>query len=201
MKKTDNVIRFDWAAKNILRDKASFVILEGFLSALLGEKVSIMELLESESNRQRRTAKANRVDVKAKNGKASEKDVDFKVDWLDSDFSDNDYSFNGSAENYAKIYPIEDEMLMDGANDVQYVLLTNSLKSKGRVDQMIDGQKPGTNFDVVGGYLLFETPVGNKLYTTDGKEIGDIPEIKQAFSVNRANTQRMLFIVEEVLLP
>ena len=69
MKKTDNVIRFDWAAKNILRDKASFVILEGFLSALLGEKVSIMELLESESNRQRRTAKANRVDVKAKNSK------------------------------------------------------------------------------------------------------------------------------------
>ena len=69
MKKTDNVIRFDWAAKNILRDKASFVILEGFLSALLNEKVTIIELLESESNRQRRTAKANRVDVKAKNNK------------------------------------------------------------------------------------------------------------------------------------
>ena len=69
MKKTDNVVRFDWAAKNILRDKASFVILEGFLSALLGEKVTIMELLESESNRQRRTAKANRVDVKAMNSK------------------------------------------------------------------------------------------------------------------------------------
>lgn len=69
MKKTDNVIRFDWAAKNILRDKASFVILEGFLSALLKEKVTIIELLESESNRQRRTAKANRVDVKAKNSK------------------------------------------------------------------------------------------------------------------------------------
>ena len=69
MKKTDNVIRFDWAAKNILRDKSSFVILEGFLTALLNEKVTIIELLESESNRQRRTAKANRVDVKAKNSK------------------------------------------------------------------------------------------------------------------------------------
>lgn len=69
MKKTDNVIRFDWAAKNILRDKASFVILEGFLSALLNEQVTIIELLESESNRQRRTAKANRVDIKAKNSK------------------------------------------------------------------------------------------------------------------------------------
>ena len=69
MKKTDNVIRFDWAAKNILRDKASFVILEGFLTTLLQEKVTIVELLESESNRQRRTAKANRVDIKAENGK------------------------------------------------------------------------------------------------------------------------------------
>ena len=69
MKKTNNVIRFDWAAKNILRDKASFVILEGFLTALLDEKVTIMELLESESNRQRRTAKSNRVDIKAENSK------------------------------------------------------------------------------------------------------------------------------------
>ena len=69
MKKTDNVIRFDWAAKNILRDKASFVILEGFLTALLKEKVTIIELLESESNRQRRTAKSNRVDIKAENSK------------------------------------------------------------------------------------------------------------------------------------
>ena len=69
MKKTDNVVRFDWAAKNILRDKASFVILEGFLTALLNEKVTIIELLESESNRQRRTAKANRVDIKAENSK------------------------------------------------------------------------------------------------------------------------------------
>ena len=69
MKKTDNVIRFDWAAKNILRDKASFVILEGFLTTLLQEEVTIVELLESESNRQRRTAKANRVDIKAENSK------------------------------------------------------------------------------------------------------------------------------------
>ena len=32
-------------------------------------------------------------------------------------------------------------------------------------------------------------------------QIGDIPEIKNAFSVNRANTQRMLFEVEAVLVP
>ena len=54
MEKNENVIRFDWAAKNILRDKATFVILEGFLSALLNEQVTIIDLLESESNRKQR---------------------------------------------------------------------------------------------------------------------------------------------------
>lgn len=62
MKKTDNVIRFDWAAKYMLRDKASFGILEGFLGALLNEEVRIVELLESESHRQNRNAKSNRVE-------------------------------------------------------------------------------------------------------------------------------------------
>ena len=67
MEKGENVIRFDWAAKNILRDKATFVILEGFLSALLNEQVTIIDLLESESNRKQRESKSNRVDIKAKN--------------------------------------------------------------------------------------------------------------------------------------
>lgn len=67
--KADNVIRFDWAAKYMLRDKSSFVILEGFLSALLNEEVKIMELLESESNRKNRDAKSNRVDIKTTDSK------------------------------------------------------------------------------------------------------------------------------------
>ncbi|MEK7434862.1 MAG: hypothetical protein AABZ74_17140 [Cyanobacteriota bacterium] len=40
------LVRFDWAIKNILRDKANFVILEGFLSELLKQDVKIIELLE-----------------------------------------------------------------------------------------------------------------------------------------------------------
>ena len=36
----DNLyIRFDWAIKHILRDKANFDILEGLISVLLGEEV------------------------------------------------------------------------------------------------------------------------------------------------------------------
>jgi len=57
------LIRFDWAIKYLLRDKANFDILEGFLSAVLGKNVRVMELLESESNQEREDDKFNRVDL------------------------------------------------------------------------------------------------------------------------------------------
>jgi hypothetical protein len=47
---TKRLIRFDWAIKTILRKKANFPILEGFLSELLHTDVVIESLLESESN-------------------------------------------------------------------------------------------------------------------------------------------------------
>ena len=65
----DNYIRFDWAIKRLLRQKANFGVLEGFLSVLLDEKVEIIELLESESNQLAIDDKFNRVDIKAKNSK------------------------------------------------------------------------------------------------------------------------------------
>jgi len=57
------LIRFDWAAKHILRDKANFDILEGFLTALLEKDIKIINLLESESNREDETDKFKRVDL------------------------------------------------------------------------------------------------------------------------------------------
>ncbi len=67
---TDNdFIRLDWAAKNILRDKADFEIFEGLMTVLFNEPVKIIELLESESNRESKESKSNRVDIKAKNSK------------------------------------------------------------------------------------------------------------------------------------
>lgn len=62
-------VRFDWAAKKILRDKANFSILEGLCTVLLQEPVHIIELLESESNQLDPSDKFNRVDIKAKNSK------------------------------------------------------------------------------------------------------------------------------------
>ena len=65
----DKYIRFDWAAKKILRDKSNFCILEGLITVLLNESVHIIELLESESNQDDPADKFNRVDIKAKNSK------------------------------------------------------------------------------------------------------------------------------------
>lgn len=62
-------IRFDWAAKKILRDKANFCILEGLITVLLQEPVHIIEILESEGNQETSSDKFNRVDIKAKNSK------------------------------------------------------------------------------------------------------------------------------------
>ena len=69
MDEANKFIRFDWAAKRILRDKANFSVLEGLLTVLLEEQVSIVELLESESNQDAPEDKFNRVDIKAKNSR------------------------------------------------------------------------------------------------------------------------------------
>jgi predicted transposase/invertase (TIGR01784 family) len=64
-----NLIRFDWAIKRLLRNKADFSVLEGFLSELLKEDVFIQSILESESNQKIDTDKFNRVDMLVKNSK------------------------------------------------------------------------------------------------------------------------------------
>lgn len=65
----DHCIRFDWAIKRLLRQKANFGVLEGFLTVFLNEKVEIVEILESEGNQEAADDKFNRVDIKAKNSK------------------------------------------------------------------------------------------------------------------------------------
>ena len=64
-----NYIRFDWAMKRLLRNKANFAVLEGFLTTLLNEKIVIQKLLESEGNQEDEFDKYNRVDMLAENSK------------------------------------------------------------------------------------------------------------------------------------
>lgn len=61
------LISFDWALKRLLRSKANYEVLEGFLSELLKQDIYILEVLESESNKTHRDNKLNRVDLKVKN--------------------------------------------------------------------------------------------------------------------------------------
>ena len=65
----DRYIRFDWAIKRLLRQKANFGVLNGFLTVMLREEVSILEILESEGNQESADDKFNRVDIKALNSK------------------------------------------------------------------------------------------------------------------------------------
>ncbi len=60
-----NLVRFDWAIKRLLRNKADYVVVEGLLTSLLGKTIKIQNLLESEGNQEQETDKFNRVDVLA----------------------------------------------------------------------------------------------------------------------------------------
>ena len=61
----ENYIRFDWAMKRLLRNKANHAVLEGFLSTLIGKKIKIQKFLESEGNQEDEEDKYNRVDILA----------------------------------------------------------------------------------------------------------------------------------------
>ena len=86
MARVRRLVSFDWALKKLLRSKANFGVLEGFLTELLGEKITICEILESESNRGSRNDKQNRLDLKARNHRGEfiiiEVQYDFQLDYL-----------------------------------------------------------------------------------------------------------------------
>lgn len=64
-----SLVRFDWAMKRLLRDKANFVVLEGFLSVLLDETVKIKQILSSQANKDEDDDKYNDVDILVENTK------------------------------------------------------------------------------------------------------------------------------------
>ena len=61
--RTRNMVSFDWAMKRLLRNKANFEVLEGFLSELLRRKIVIRQIGESEGNQSDKDDKTNRVDI------------------------------------------------------------------------------------------------------------------------------------------
>ncbi|MDR0758307.1 MAG: Rpn family recombination-promoting nuclease/putative transposase [Tannerella sp.] len=57
------LISFDYALKRLLRNKANYAVLEGFLSELLMRDISVKTIGESESNKEHPDDKYNRVDI------------------------------------------------------------------------------------------------------------------------------------------
>ena len=64
--KFTELVRFDWFMKYMFRDKRNHDVIEGFLSVLLKEDITIVEILESEGNKESKDDKFNRVDVMVK---------------------------------------------------------------------------------------------------------------------------------------
>ena len=57
------LISFDYAFKRLLRNKANYDVLEGFLSELLNEDIQVKSIGESESNKENKEDKYNKVDI------------------------------------------------------------------------------------------------------------------------------------------
>jgi len=80
------IISLDYAIKNVLRDKANFDVLSGFLTELLEKTVTVQEILESEGNVSSKELKVNRLDLKAKidNGELAVFEIQFfdQIDFL-----------------------------------------------------------------------------------------------------------------------
>jgi hypothetical protein len=57
------LVSFDWALKRLLRNKANYEVVEGFLSELLGRPIIVKNIPESSSNKEHPADKHNKVDV------------------------------------------------------------------------------------------------------------------------------------------
>jgi predicted transposase/invertase (TIGR01784 family) len=77
------LVSFDFAVKYLLRGKSDYVILSGFLSELMGKKVVVKGIMESESNKATKDDKTNRVDLIAQigSGELAVFEIQFLEEW------------------------------------------------------------------------------------------------------------------------
>lgn len=163
MLREDNIVRFDWALKRLLRHKADHTILNGFLSSLLNEKISITRMLESESNKEYEENKYNRVDMLAEDSKGQKILIEVQVETEDSYFHRmlfgtskviNEYLESGKGyENVVKVYSINivyfklgegsdyayhGKTEFKGMHDYDILELSPKLKEKFKIDHIYE---------------------------------------------------------------
>ncbi|MCP3932307.1 MAG: Rpn family recombination-promoting nuclease/putative transposase, partial [Bacteroidetes bacterium] len=76
----ERLVRFDWAMKKLLINKANFEILEGFLSELTRQDIKINKILENEGNKETPDDKQNRVDLLAETEQEELLLIEFQVE-------------------------------------------------------------------------------------------------------------------------
>ena len=74
-----NLVRFDWAMKKPLRSKANFNVLAGFLSELLHEDITILNILESERNKGHEDDYFSCVDVQIRNSAGEKMVIELQI--------------------------------------------------------------------------------------------------------------------------
>jgi len=77
------LVSFDFAVKYLLRGKRDFVVLNGFLSELLGKKVEVKSIEDVENIKDDKDDKTNRVDLKAliNGGEVVVFEIQFLQEW------------------------------------------------------------------------------------------------------------------------
>ena len=133
------IISFDYAIRDILRDKANFDILSGFLTELTEKPVTVQEVLESEGNPATIDGKVNRLDLKAKidGGELAVFEIQFfdRIDFL------GNILFNackavveqvsaGEPYDVKKVYSVNISYFNMGAIN-EYVFVANLFEFKG----------------------------------------------------------------------
>ena len=86
MPRKRQLVSFDWAMKRLLRQKANYVVLEGFLTELMREDIKIQSFEDSVSNQSDKEDKYNCVDILAKDSKGQliliEVQYDSEIDYF-----------------------------------------------------------------------------------------------------------------------
>ncbi|MCB1156689.1 MAG: Rpn family recombination-promoting nuclease/putative transposase [Leptospiraceae bacterium] len=159
MNNKDLLIRFDWVIKTMLRDKANFDIIEGFLSALLKEEITVLEILESESNQQNASQKYNRVDVLIRDSKDRKLIIEVQSD-SESDFLErllfgtsktivDHFRLGESYSNISKIISVSvqyfnmgrgTDYIYYGSTEIRGMHTNELLDVREKVETMIDGE-------------------------------------------------------------
>jgi len=189
------IISFDYAIKEILRDKANFDVLSGFLSELLERPVNVLDVLESEGNPEGLDGKVNRLDLKAKidDGELAVFEIQYfdQVDFLGKVLFNAckavvEQVSKGKQYDVKKVYSINIAYYDMGAKD-EYVFVANLSEFKGlHFEEVIPfSQNLDPLSSVAKGihpeyFLILPYVFDEKIRDEDGNVVSDIFKEKTA---------------------